>query len=190
MTKKQGWTSINAILIAICFGTLCEADILDFTEVMNGIQGSDTIELSNATVTSLGNDSFVFHPGDFGVAESGFSALNGVISLADSEILFDDAISDLSFYSDGHQNGDFAVATIYSGPTELASLTINGNITIDFSGFSEITRLFIDDSSSFFSGGMSYHRFEFETVSVPEPGSVAFMVMLLAATAMRRRRTL
>lgn len=164
---------------------MCQADILNFDETaFGGFQGATSLSLSNADIFSLGDDLFVYQSGDFGIPDSGFCATEFGSCEADAEIVFSNQIADLTFYSLGFNSGDFAVATIYNGVTPLASATIDADMTVDFSGFSDITRLVIDDSST--GAGMSYHAFTFN--AVPEPGTFSILTLGLIGLAHRRRR--
>jgi hypothetical protein len=99
------------------------ASILDFTEVANGFQGSTSIELSNATITTFGEDTYVYHPGNFGALGSGgFCGIERGTCEAGAEVLFFDAISDLTFNAQYFNQGDSALLSIFNGDALLKSI--------------------------------------------------------------------
>ena len=176
------------LLFTVCMTSAAQANILDFTEVSNGFQGSTTISLSNATINSFGTDSFVYAPGDFGaLGGGGFCGISGSVCEAGAEVLFTSAISDLTLNSQYFNTGDSSLLEIFSGATLLSSIAVTSDAIIDFTGFSGITRLSITDSST--GAGFAYTNFEFNTSAVPAPGVLGLMLIGLAGLVIQKKRT-
>ncbi|MGI9395474.1 MAG: VPLPA-CTERM sorting domain-containing protein [Boseongicola sp.] len=167
---------------------------LDFNEVSPEVQASPTISLSNAEVTSLVGDSFVYGGLDFDVGPNGgFCALTTSFTCAgDAEVTFSlGPVSNLTFqtYFAGHH--DSTIISIFDGLTKLASIAVNSNILVDFSAFSGITSVFIDDNSGN-SDGIAYADWEFTQGvpnKIPLPASLPFLIAGLGCVSLLRRRT-
>lgn len=169
---------IKKILIAASLlgltSTIASAAVLDFTEVTAGWQGSSVLNLSNATISTIGPDIYVFEEGEttppFGPT-GGFCGVTtiGGFDCATVDVVdftFSTAISDLMFQTAQQDTGDTASASIYAGATLLATININGDMLVDFTGYSGVTSLIINDLAS--TGfGFAYGDFSFTPVPVP-----------------------
>lgn len=178
-------------LLASFLSSAAQALTLDFGEVASGFQGSTTVTLSNATVNSFGDDLFVYGPGQFGRAgNGGFCGISGGSCEAGAEVLFNDAVSNLTFDARGFNLGDFATLSIFDGATLLSSTDISADTDVSFAGFSNISRLFIQDSST--GAGFDFTNFEFDASvgnPVPAPATLVLIgIGLLGFGASRRNR--
>lgn len=174
-------------------GTGSVAATLDFTEIgLTGIVPSTVLDLSNATLTSLGDDFFVSTPGSFGEANGlGIVCASPVGSFncqEDMQIDFDDAIENLSFASFGAAStGDLVEVTAFLDGAEVGSTVVTTNTVIDFAAFGAIDSLYFADSSS--QAGIGFGDFSFDVIApVPLPASAALLAGGLGLLAWRRKR--
>jgi hypothetical protein len=157
---KRYISVIFLCLIAWSFNA--NAATLDFSVFSQGYQGTTTLTLPEATLTSFGTD---FYIGAAGIADE-VCAINGSNCEADLDISFNNLVSDLSFVTSGWQTGDSVTASIYDASNSLlASIIITSNTFVDFSAYTGISRLFLDDNST--AAGIAYDQFNFTTVPVP-----------------------
>ena len=172
------------------------AATLDFTEVTSGYQGSNVVTLSNATVTTAGADIYVASPYAYNPsvgASGGFCGLttvSGYDCSVDTTITFNDAVSDVNFQATAFGAGDSAVASIFSGTTLLASIAIVANGIIDFTGYSGVTSLFLDDTGST-ARGVVYGAINFDgdqVSPVPLPASLPLLLAALGGAGVMSRR--
>lgn len=182
------------IFLAISFPLSSNAAILNFNELTSGHQNSNSISLSNATILSTGADIFVASPNTYIPSVGPNGGFCGVISIGggncstDVTITFNSTISNLRFQSTAFGIGDTALASIFNGTNLLHSISVNSNAVIDFSSYSNITSLFIDDLGSI-SAGFVYGDFNFDqTTQVSAPATVAFLGLGLTIIGMRRRK--
>jgi len=143
-----------------CITTMgAQATGLDFSTV----QGSNTATVAvpgsgggtGATINHAASGTILVGPGSAGQVD-GFCFL-GFGCQADGELVFDAAISNLTFDIDGASSGDSVEISAYNGASLLGSLTFTANGLADFSGYGNITRLFFDDSST--AAGVGYSTF-------------------------------
>lgn len=180
---------LAAVLVAAASGT--QAATLDFTEVgASGIVPATVINLSNATLTSFGDDMFIGAPGAFGetnalgIVCASPAGNNGCEE--DLQISFVSSVMNLMFESFGASQGDNVTVSAFSGATLLGSLVVTTDTSIDFSAFGAIDRLtFIDNSTA---AGIGWGDFSFNTNAVPEPGSFALLGLALGGLGFMGRR--
>ena len=187
-----------AALVGVAFSipAASSAATLNFTEVVGGYQGGNTVTLSNATVTTAGPDIYVARPNYYSPSVGpnggfcGLTSTNGYNCSVDTNITFNEAIDNPSFLATAFGTGDSATASIFSGSTLLASIAIVANGVVDFSGYTGVTRLFLDDTGST-AAGVVYGAFNFdgEDVSpVPLPASLPLMLAALGGAGFVARR--
>ena len=96
------------------------------------------------------------------------TSVGGFDCSADSTIVFNDTVANLIFQVTGGSTGDSAVAEIFDGNTFLHSIPYSSDILVDFTGWSNITSLFINDLGS--TGfGFVYGAFTFDESQGPDP---------------------
>ena len=80
-------------------------------------------------------------------------------------------MSNLTFVTSGWDSGDIVYASIFDAADSLlAMITIDSNMLVDFSAYTGISRLFLDDNST--GAGIAYDQFSFNTSAVPVPAAV------------------
>ena len=185
----------------LCFvGSLCVSGVtasaatLDFTEInATGIVATTVIDLSNATITSFGDDVFLGAPGFFGESNG-----LGIICASpagndgceeDMQIDFDMDVEDLTFGSFGASGGDLVEVTAFLDGTEVGSVSVTTNTSIDFTAFGAIDSLFFADASS--QSGIGFGDFSFSAVAlapVPLPAGGLMLAMALGGVGYGMRR--
>jgi hypothetical protein len=156
------------------------AATLDFSAYSAGYQGTTQITLPEAVVTSFGTDLYVYP--DF----SRVCAISGGSCEADLEIDFVQTVSDLSFIVHGYGVGDSVLATLYDElDNVITSVTITTQTFIDFSGYTGISRIYFDDSST--SAGLAFGEITFQPVPIPAAVWL-FGSGLLGLAGMSRRK--
>lgn len=164
--------------------TAASADTLDFSGLSQGYQNTTTLVLSNATITSFGQNLYV---GAAGIGKE-ICAINNGNCQADMGITFNSVISGLTFVTSGFDTGDMINVSAYNGATFLGSVAHASNGLVNMAAFSNVTRIYIDDSST--GAGFAYDQFNFNVTAVPEPETYALMLAglgLLGAVARRRK---
>uniref|UniRef100_A0A7S3B149 PEP-CTERM protein-sorting domain-containing protein n=1 Tax=Haptolina ericina TaxID=156174 RepID=A0A7S3B149_9EUKA len=168
-----------------------DAAVLDFNGLPSGTQGSSSVDLGNAEITST-DDLFIYREGAFGDpfgVNGGFCALNTSVfeCTADATITFtQNAVYGLTFDAINFDSGDSVVASIFSGTDLLSSISLSANQTVDFSAFAGVTSLsFVDQGSS--GAGLSYTNFEF--TEVPLPAGLVLLLTSLGAFGVMRRKS-
>lgn len=174
-----------AAVAGLATGT-AQADTLDFEALATGDLGTTVLVMSNATVTGFG-DSLYNLSGVYGAGSGGsICSLTAAFTCeADMQIDFSDAISDLTFQTYGYDSGDSVAISAYAGAALLGTTVVTSDTLVDFSSFSGVTRLYMDDSST--GAGYGYGSFSF-TAAVPEPSTYALMLCGLAGIAAWARR--
>lgn len=180
-------------------GTGLTAATLDFTEVgSSGIVPTTSVVLSNATVTSFGDDMFIGSPFFFGesnglgiicASPSGSSSCE-----EDMQIDFVDDVTNLTFGSFAVSAGDSVLVTAFLDGAEVGNEMVTTETIIDFSSFGAIDSLFFADSST--RAGIGWGDFDFQTgpvdppdpASVPLPATFPLLVLALAGLGFSKRR--
>ena len=160
------------------------ADTLDFSIFPVGPQGNPVLILPQATITSFGDDIYVGAHGHYEIC-----ALNGFTCNADMKISFNGAVNNLSFVTSGAEAGDHIDVSAYNGSFLLGVVGQSTDGFVDLSGFSNVTSIYIDDSST--AAGMAYDGFTFTAAApVPEPETYAMLLagLVLLGFAARRRK--
>ncbi|WOI52421.1 VPLPA-CTERM sorting domain-containing protein [Parvularcula sp. LCG005] len=180
-------TLISAALAASAL--LCSAAsaaTLNFLEAGDGFQRTNTITLSNATITGFGEELFIgnFLDGN-GIVCS--VALN-VTCAADFEITFDAAVNQLSFQTLNFTPDVVVEVTAFNGFTAVGSIVVSSATLVDLSALGTITRLVFDDSSA--GAGFYYGGFSFELAgdAVPLPAAAPLFAAAFGGAAFLRRR--
>ena len=170
--------------VALSLSAAASADTLDFSSLSQGSQGTTALVLSNATITSYGQDLFV---GAAGIGKE-ICALNYGNCQADMRISFNYAISGLTFVTSGWQSGDLITVSAYDGATLLGSVDHATNGLVDLSAYSHVTSIYMDDQST--AAGVAYDHFNFNIAAVPEPETYAMLLagLGLMGTVARRRK--
>ena len=168
------------------------ADTLDFSPYSGPVPG--ILDLGNAVVVNE-NPANALWVGVFAPSVTdGFCFLDGAFGgncNAGGEILFDFAVSNLTFNIDGAELGDSVSITAFNGALSLATFNYTANQTVnDFAAYGPITRLLFVDSST--NAGVAYSTFDFRTTNqpanVPVPAAAPLLVAGLAGFGLLRRR--
>lgn len=191
MYNYKGPKILGVVAILFIAATSAQATTLDFTEVgSTGIVPATVINLSNATLTSFGDDMYIGAPGAFGETNNlGIACASPAGNDSceeDFQIDFLSTITDLVFESFGVSSGDSVTVSAFLGVSLLNSTVVTTQTTIDFSGLGAIDRLFFADSST--AAGIGWGDFSFNESQVPEPATLALMGLGLAGIGWRRRK--
>lgn len=182
LSKTLGTLALAASASLMLAPTAASADTLDLSIFPHGPNGS-TLVLPNATIQSSTSQTYV---GASGIGNE-VCALNGSNCQADMTITFNNVVNGLTFETFGWDSGDLIVVTAYNGLSVLGSVSKSSNGLVDLSGFGNLTKLYIDDSST--GAGMAYDHFNF-TTAVPEPETYALLMAglgLINIVARRRK---
>jgi hypothetical protein len=193
------WKILGALALVTVAGTQVKAATLDFTEVgQDGLVPQTVISLSNATITSFGDDIYVGSPSFFG-ASNGL----GIICASpagsgnceeDMQIDFADDVTNLSFGSFGVSTGDEVDVTAFLDGVALGNVTVTSETLVDFSAFGAIDSLFFADNST--SAGIGWGDFSFDSgpvvtppiAAVPLPAGLPLLGIALLGLGLRTRR--
>lgn len=201
----------TVFLFMVVFSAFAQSTLagtIDLRTLSAGEQGSDAVSIANAMISTPNDDLFIFSDGMFGMEtgpEGAICAIDGRRCLGDVEIWFTDGpVSDLTFEALYGGPFDLAIASIFHDDRMIGSASVSTGEMVDFTGFSGVTRLLLEDQGSL-SAGFAYGRFSFSTgpadagPTSPAPAPVplpAGLPLLLAALgglgvmrALRSRRT-
>lgn len=170
-----------------------QADTLDFTEVgSTGIVSTNVINLSNATLTTGGDDFFIGAPGSFGEANNLGIVCGSPSGSSNCEegmqIAFLSDVNNLTFASFGASSGDSVEVSAFFGATLLGSLTVTTNTAIDFSAFGTINSLTFVDNSTAAGIGFGDFNFDVAVAGVPEASSIMLLGLGLVGLGFTRRK--
>lgn len=166
----MNWKTIGAAALLSGAGLNVTAATLDFTEIGDtGLVPSAAIVLSNATITSFGDDIFVGDP--FFLGES-----NGLGTICaspagagnceeDMQIDFANDVTNLSFGSFGVSDGDEVDVTAFLDGTQLGTVTVTTQTIVDLSAFGAVDSLFFADNST--RAGIGWGDFSFDAANGP-----------------------
>lgn len=192
------WKTLGAAALISTAGLQVSAATLDFTEVgLDGIVPSTVIALSNATITSFGDDMFVGAPFFFGESNGlGIICASPVGSgncEEDMQIDFASDVTNLSFGSFGVSDGDEVDVTAFLDGFSLGTVTVTTETIIDLSAFGAIDSLFFADNST--RAGIGWGDFSFDAgpvgppiASVPLPAGLPLLGLGLIALGLHSRR--
>lgn len=200
-TRLFGQLLLAGALVAGA-ASVSHATTLDFTVFPGGLRGATVLHLSQATVTSLGDDFYIgsAYMGSDGLA---YPVPNAVCAVnfdshsygncdTDFKITFIGDVSNLSFNTFGFVPGDFTRVTAYnSANIAIGTFDITDDGTYGFDSLSGIRWVYFDDSSTQFGGFYANIAFNEETGTVAEPATLGMMaagLALLAAMCRRRRQ--
>jgi len=178
--KQRG---IALSIFAALFSTNALADTLDFTTLSQGSQGTTVLVFPQATITSFGSDIYV---GASAIASEICPLTNAFNCQADLQIDFTSAVNDLSFVLAGYDAGDHLDINIFSGTSLLGTIARQANGLVDLSAYSNITKLYFDDSSV--GAGFSYDKFQFTVAAVPEADTYGMLLAGLGLLGFATRR--
>lgn len=176
-------TTASVVSFALISGGAV-ADTLDFSGLPLGAQGTTVLVLPNATITSFGSDIYV---GAAGIDHEICALTGGFTCAADMNIDFTLPVNGLGFVTSGWDSGDHIDVNAYNGATLLGTVGHSADGFVDLSAFSNVTRIYIDDSSS--GAGFGYDHFVF--TPVPEPETYAMLLAglgLLGFSVSRRKQ--
>lgn len=174
-------------MVAILAASGASATTLDFSSVQGN--NIDTVSVPGATINHADSGGTILvGPSAAGQADGFcFLELNAFSCEADGELIFDSAVTNLTFDIDGASAGDSVEISAYNGVSLLGSQTFTANGVADFSAFGAITRLFFDDSSTAAGVGYSTITFDGSAPIVPLPASLPLLLAGFGVLALRRR---
>jgi hypothetical protein len=178
--KQHG---IALSIFAVLFSTNVLADTLDFTTLPQGSLGTTVLVFPQATITSFGTDIYV---GASAIASEICPLTAGFNCQADMQVDFTAAVNSLSFVLAGYDSGDHVDINIFSGASLLGTIARESNGLVDLSAYSNITKLYFDDSST--GAGFSYDKFQFTVASVPEADTYGMLLAGLGLLGFATRR--
>lgn len=159
----------TVFLFTVVFSAFAQSTLagtIDLRSLSVGEQGSDAVTIANAMISTPNDDLFVFGDGQFGMEtgpEGAICAIDGRRCLGDVEIWFTGGpVSDLTFEALYGGPLDLAIASIFHNDRMIGSASVSTGEMVDFTGFSGVTRLLLEDQGSL-SAGFAYGRFNFAT---------------------------
>lgn len=175
---------------------------LSFDALASGVNGA-TLDLGAAVLDAGGGRLFVYHGGDYGMAQNGgFCAYTTAHDcMGDFELSFKVPVYDLTFAGYFAKLLDGAIISLFDGDVMIYTGRHEGNsagtIRFDFRQFASVTRILIRDDSNPLTKGIAYGSFRFRDVppppppaAVPLPAGAPLLLAalgLLALTARARR---
>lgn len=147
------------------------AATLDFTGFPKGENPSPLVIPKVAIIENVNGALFVYGQNDFGIPGTGgvcalqsdFSCIGGL------SLLFNGSVSNLSFKGFFATSTDVATITVYSGNTALGFQLVSGNqsgqIDVDFTGLTGITKVDITTAALGSGKGIAYGEFNYD----PDP---------------------
>lgn len=188
-------THFRAATILLSTALACasaSAASLNFESLSSGNTGSASASLPEAQISGTGTVLYTneYFAGNGGSICSAFTTPVSTSCTGDLQITFTTAVSQLSLQAIGFDAGDSVTISAYAGSSLLRSLqfatpldvdTDPNPVLVDFSAFSGVTKLVIDDEST--GSGLAYGQFSFTplTSPVPEPATGLMMVLGVAA---------
>ncbi len=175
------------------------AALVDFEGLSVG-DNPNPLTISGATFETLGGFNYIASAGGTQSLCTSTSAASPANCSNDLSVIFDSAVSDISFTFGGNNittvGADIGDVQIFSGATLLgvvdvivADADIFGTFDlVSLAGFGDVTSLLISSTDA---GGVLYDDFSFTPgAAVPEPATWAMMILGfgLAGGAFRRRR--
>lgn len=148
---------------------------LNFTSVPSGTTNRPIVFPTVAISQSRGGALFVYGNGPNGQAAGAqvCALQTGFSCTGDVSLLFVGPVSDLKFNGFFVSDSDRATVSAYADDTLLSFILVSGNangqVNIDFSGVSGITRVEIADLSSPVSRGIAYGDFNFNVAPPGQP---------------------
>jgi len=181
--KKTLFRSVAVAAVVAATSLPSYAATLDFSGLP--FSNGNPLVLSNATLTNLTGSTIFVGAGSAGQADGFCFAGSGCA--ADGRIDFNSAVTNLSFDADGWNPGDSVLISAFKGAVLLGSILSAADEHLDFSGFGVVTSLVFDDQNST-GAGVGYSTFDFSVRNnVPEPGSLALVLLGMGAIIGRRR---
>jgi hypothetical protein len=187
MTARLGRVAIIALAVTALSGGAAYADTIALSSLPLGSQNTNVLVFSNATLTGYGSSLYI---GAAGVDHEVCALYSGCE--ADINIDFAQPISNLTLQTFGWDSGDFVDFLVYGASNVFLGSVVNVNsntVVTGLSGYTGVTRLYIDDHST--GAGFGYDNFQFttSTTSVPDPGSSLLLLgMGLAGLRAWRKR--
>jgi hypothetical protein len=171
---------------------------LSFDALTSGLN-EGLLDLGPALLSADGGKLFVYRTGDFGMApRGGFCAFTTAQDcMGDFVLDFKSPIYELSFDGFFAKLTDGAIVSLFDGDTMLYTGRFagssGGTIRFDFTEFTQITRLIVEDDSDPETRGIAYGSFRYlEVATIPLPASAILLLaalgLLLATTVPARRR--
>ena len=186
MSLRASILGAAIILVASMPARAATFDFSGFT----GVQPGNTAVLPEGTFTSLDDGLFVDGVTEYYSPTGSLCALNAIGNCqADLELAFNGLASNLQFEAFGADPGDENSVTIFSGLTLLQTIVITADGIVDFTGFSNITSVLFDDSST--GGGFEFGNFTFDLTPVPLPAALPLFAATLGVAGVagwRKRR--
>lgn len=188
MNKRVSGTATAAFIGLALAASNASAATLDFSDFFNGDQGTTTLVLPEATLNSFSGN---FYIGAAAIASEP-CALNStnLNCEGDFEILFNETVNNLSFETINGGLGDQVDIYVYGSGGFMGSVQQLSSGLVDLSSFINVTRLFLDDSST--AGGFAYDYFNFDigaiNSDVPAPAPLAILGLGLVGLGLSRRK--
>jgi len=172
---------------ALLAASAADAATLDFTTLGSGTIPGASHSVPGASLLSASDSLYV---GAGGIPNSICALDSSAFSCAnDLTLTFDGLASNISLDVGGFEPGDAVVAFLYNISDVLVGFVGLGAGHVDFTGFTDIKKIFFDDSST--AHGASYGNITYNGTVNPVPlpaGVVLFGTALAGLAALGRRR--